>query len=127
MTDWIPFHDGLPNVIVKELEIHYAKGTISAATFGWGIWESPLDTLPGINLSNNLNNLNFSIFPNPAKREITIRSNAKNISIRIFSLTGKKLLETTSRTISLNKLAKGCYIIEVTSNGVSERDKLAIK
>ena len=127
MTDWVPFNDGLPNVIVKELEIHYAKGTISAATFGRGIWESPLNTLPGINLSNNLKNLNFSIFPNPAKSEITIRSNAKNISIRIFSLTGKELIETTSRTISLNKLAKGCYIIEVTSNGVIERDKLVIK
>ena len=74
-----------------------------------------------------MKNLNFSIFPNPAKSEITIRSNAKNISIRIFSLTGKELIETTSRTISLNKLAKGCYIIEATSNGVIERGKLVIK
>ena len=30
----MPFNNGLPNVIVKELEIHYNKGTISAATFG---------------------------------------------------------------------------------------------
>ena len=44
MSDWIPFNDGLPNVIVKELEIHYDEGTISAATFGRGVWESPLNT-----------------------------------------------------------------------------------
>ncbi len=127
MTEWAPFNDGLPNVIVKELEIHYTKGTISAATFGRGIWESPLNTLPGINLSNNFEKLNFSIFPNPAKSEITVQSNANNVSIRVFSLTGKAVLETTSRTISLNNLAKGCYILEVTSNGMIERDKLVIK
>ena len=28
MSDWIPFNDGLPNVIVKELEIHYDGGTL---------------------------------------------------------------------------------------------------
>ena len=35
---------GLPNVVVSELEIHYASEKIRAATFGRGIWESPLYT-----------------------------------------------------------------------------------
>ena len=42
MDDWIPFFDGLPNVIVDELEVHVASGMLRAATFGRGIWESPL-------------------------------------------------------------------------------------
>ena len=36
MTEWVPFNNGLPNVIVTELEINYNEGTISASTFGRG-------------------------------------------------------------------------------------------
>ncbi|MGB0838491.1 MAG: VPS10 domain-containing protein [Chitinophagales bacterium] len=42
MTDWQTFSMGMPNVIVSELEIHYASGKIRAATFGRGVWESDL-------------------------------------------------------------------------------------
>ncbi len=40
MTDWIPFRNGMPNVIITDLEITNDK--IRAATFGRGIWESDL-------------------------------------------------------------------------------------
>lgn len=40
MTDWIPFRNGMPNVIVRDLKITNDK--IRAATFGRGIWESDL-------------------------------------------------------------------------------------
>ena len=42
VPNWTPFMDGLPNVIVNELEIHNAAGKIRAATYGRGIWESTL-------------------------------------------------------------------------------------
>lgn len=42
MSSWIPFSNGLPNTIVKELEINYPTGKIRAATFGRGLWESDL-------------------------------------------------------------------------------------
>ena len=41
--DWEPFSTGLPNVIVRELEIHEASGTLKAATYGRGLWASPLE------------------------------------------------------------------------------------
>jgi hypothetical protein len=43
---WTPYMNGLPNVVVSELEIHYATGTIRAATYGRGLWSAPLYTLP---------------------------------------------------------------------------------
>lgn len=46
LTDWEIFDNGLPNVIVTELEIHYASEKIRAATYGRGIWESKLHSLP---------------------------------------------------------------------------------
>jgi hypothetical protein len=126
MIEWIPFNDGLPNVIVKELEIHYTEGTISAATFGRGVWESPLNTLPSAT-TNDIEKLDYIIYPNPAKDQITIRANTSSINISIFSLTGQKIIEATSKTINLDNLAKGCYIIEIASNDMIKRDKLVIK
>lgn len=41
-TDWVDFNAGLPNTVVTELEIHEATAKIRAATYGRGIWESPL-------------------------------------------------------------------------------------
>jgi hypothetical protein len=42
LADWILFSTGLPNVVVLELEIDECQGMIRAATFGRGVWESPL-------------------------------------------------------------------------------------
>lgn len=42
LTQWIPYGNGLPNVIVDELEIHYGSGKLRAATYGRGLWETSL-------------------------------------------------------------------------------------
>jgi photosystem II stability/assembly factor-like uncharacterized protein len=42
LHDWIPYKEGLPNVIVDHLEIHYGTKVIRAATYGRGTWEAPL-------------------------------------------------------------------------------------
>lgn len=40
--DWIPFMNGLPAVIVMDLEINYTSGVITAGTYGRGLWRSEL-------------------------------------------------------------------------------------
>ncbi len=44
-SEWRNYSEGLPNVIVQELEIHDATRTLKAATYGRGLWESPLEAL----------------------------------------------------------------------------------
>jgi photosystem II stability/assembly factor-like uncharacterized protein len=39
---WSPYKEGLPNTIVKELEINYATSQLRAGTYGRGAWQSPL-------------------------------------------------------------------------------------
>ena len=39
MTEWTPYFEGLPNVIVNELEINYTINKIRAGTYGRGLWE----------------------------------------------------------------------------------------
>jgi photosystem II stability/assembly factor-like uncharacterized protein len=50
LEDWIPFSDGLPNVMIDELEIQYAARKIRAATYGRGLWESDLCSLSAAGL-----------------------------------------------------------------------------
>jgi hypothetical protein len=40
--DWIPFRNGMPSVIVTDLEISSVDNNIYAATFGRGLWKSSL-------------------------------------------------------------------------------------
>ena len=58
LNDWTPYMLGLPNVIVKDLEIYYAGNKIRAGTYGRGIWEASL-------YSNffSIPNANFTALP----------------------------------------------------------------
>ncbi|MBT6964597.1 MAG: T9SS type A sorting domain-containing protein, partial [Flavobacteriales bacterium] len=126
MSDWAPFNDGLPNVIVKELEIHYDEGTISAATYGRGVWKSDLNTLSTVN-SNYFNHVKFTIYPNPADDKITIHTTENKVLISIYSITGQKIISTKSKSINTASLAKGYYVVEVKSESGTKREKLVIK
>lgn len=61
--DWVPFFNGLPNVVVTELEIYYDEedeenSRIRAATYGRGVWESDLFGIEGAPIANfEANNL----------------------------------------------------------------------
>ena len=41
-TVWTLYNENLPNVTVKDLEIHYGSNTLRAATWGRGLWETTL-------------------------------------------------------------------------------------
>ncbi len=42
MNNWISYRKGLPNAIIRELEIHYPSNLLRAATHGRGLWEVAL-------------------------------------------------------------------------------------
>lgn len=54
---FVYFSNGLPNVIVDELEIQYSSGKLRAATYGRGLWETslynPASTAPLANFTAN--------------------------------------------------------------------------
>jgi photosystem II stability/assembly factor-like uncharacterized protein len=51
-ASWQPYNTGLPVIPVRDVEIQYNIGKIRAATFGRGIWESPLDVVIPVELIN---------------------------------------------------------------------------
>ena len=42
LSDWVPFMNGLPNVPIRDLEVHVSASKLRAGTFGRGLWESNL-------------------------------------------------------------------------------------
>ena len=68
MAQWEPFDTNLPNVSVRDLEINLEDAKLIAATYGRGVWETPIPVQlanvdvkfiaiqnPGININCNDN------------------------------------------------------------------------
>jgi photosystem II stability/assembly factor-like uncharacterized protein len=60
-TDWQDFNNGLPNVVIDELEIQYGSGKIRAATYGRGIWQSDLIQSQGVVIAPSSSSIAFGL------------------------------------------------------------------
>ena len=130
MSDWPPYMNRLPNVMIKELHIQYAEGTIRAATYGRGIWESPLNNLPSEITSSN--QLPILMYPNPASNFLHFQiPDNQNISVSFYDLAGKKHIEkklaSKKESVNISGLNIGCYFVEFNNGlGIVVRKKLII-
>lgn len=75
--NWVSYADGLPNVKIGEIEIYYApnpgESRLRAATFGRGLWETPVEyaSAPMAYVSTRaLQNNTSSVSPGTARAEI---------------------------------------------------------
>ena len=63
-TTWTAFSTGMPGVPVSDLDIFAPTGKLRAATYGRGIWESPLNsfnTTPSVAITSPANNATFNV------------------------------------------------------------------
>ncbi len=87
LADWIPYMNGLPNVVVDELEIHAATNTITAATFGRGTWRAPLYSQPNLDLAVvSITSPNGNFCSTTVAPELTVMNSGIN-AITSFQLT----------------------------------------
>ena len=74
---------------------------------------------------------NLSIYPNPTDGDVTIKLANNEIikNIEIYSLTGKKVLETKNEEtlINVHQLSKGIYLVKVLGDRNTYVKKLIIK
>jgi PKD repeat protein len=79
-------------------------------------------------LKTNINTGIVSIYPNPAKEEVSIESQEENFTARIFNGLGQQVQivqsNTGKSTVDLSKYSKGVYIVEVQSSKNTTRRKL---
>ncbi len=127
-TVWVHYSEGLPNVIVNELEIDTTNKTLVAATFGRGLWEVGIDFENNGNVSVkdfSKSETTIELFPNPTTTEITIGlSNVElgSYNLLIKDITGKTVIarqvtnESNGWKLSVNveELVNGNYFLVVT-------------
>ncbi len=123
-TDWQPYFNNLPNVIINELEINFAEGKIYAGSYGRGLWASP--TQYGTILGTDdavLTDEKVNLLPNPANNEVTIQlTEAMETDIRVFDMAGKLVIyqpniEINGRhTIDVSALNAGVYFVRMNSD-----------
>ena len=123
-SEWQPFYNNLPNVIINELEINQADGKIYAGSYGRGLWatekyDSQLAAQQFINEST------VAMFPNPAIGEFTLMlPEPDQADIRVFNLAGQQLIYQADvdingpHRVNISGLSAGMYFVRVsTGNG----------
>ena len=118
MESWIPFDINLPNVDVTDLEIHLIDEKIIAATYGRGIWQSPIPsqlaqndlTLVSLedpetdNINCNVNTISFLV-KNTGVSTVTTFTLNYTINGTPFSYNWNGNLESlTTTSVQINNL-----------------------
>ena len=122
-TNWVFYSEGLPNVIVNELEINVTEKTLVAATFGRGLWavdliEAPMDS-SNVSVRDLAKEFTIILTPNPVSNTLTIttKQDIRNINLQIIDVTGKTVHEVDYSTLpkrthlDLSKLITGHYYL----------------
>ncbi len=125
------FMEGLPNVIVNELEINYQINKIRAATYGRGLWESDIHTVEPVSdfvadytlipTGHYVNFTSLALGP-PTTYEWTFEggtpstSNEKNPSTIIYENEGTfNVTLTVTNNLGTNTITKEDYITSSTT------------
>ncbi|MFZ4411688.1 MAG: VPS10 domain-containing protein [Bacteroidales bacterium] len=104
LTDWVLYSNNLPNVVISELEISASINKIRVATFGRGVWESPLYTPVAVEENKDTPH-QLSIFPSPTTGILSIEMNeigSSEASIEIFTVEGQKVFNTRTKLTKQN-------------------------
>ena len=131
MTDWVPYQNGLPNVIVNDLEISYNDNKLWAGTYGRGLWKTDLYTgAVGIETQNI--NKEIYIFPNPNSGKFSVQApDNKQYDIAVCNIHGEVVFEqrqihSSHNAIELNDVKPGVYFVRLTIDNTTISRKIII-
>lgn len=126
MEEWMPFSNLLPNVIINELEINLQTQQLYAATYGRGLWVSPLFNA-NPNVSVNEIESNIKVYPNPTREVLNIEWNNENNqpqALYFYDIHGKvvrhlpTIKNAATTQLNVQNLTAGTYFLKlVTKNG----------
>ncbi len=118
LTSWVPFDTNLPNVRIEDLEINEFNNTLTAATFGRGIWQTAIQNPLS---SDNFEFNNVTISPIPTNGILNINFDAIDVKdIEVYDISGKLIYEkhqinsdSKSIQIDLSAATNGAYFVKL--------------
>lgn len=139
------FHDSIPLATYEwflndSLVASGAEGSYTATTTGaWRVkmldtngcrWPSQTIFIHALGIGESEAERGISVFPNPARGELNITSNA-GFRWWFEAMTGQRVLAGTSNSgtekIGLNGLAKGIYLLQVEQGGTIVRERIVVE
>lgn len=121
-AEWQPYSNSLPNVIINELDIHEPTNTLLAASYGRGLWASPLGQ-PSLSVRDVLVADRVALSPNPGTDIVNIQfQQAVETSIKVFDTQGKLVIyepENDTRrnhSVEISGLNTGMYFVRLETN-----------
>lgn len=76
--------------------------------------------------TDEVSRIAFSVFPNPANNFLNINASQKIDQVKIYSLQGRLLIESSEPTLEISNLSSGTYLVKAWINGNSSA-KMFIK
>jgi hypothetical protein len=126
LTSFAPFSTNLPNVAVRDLEIHYPTGKIRAATYGRGVWQSNDNPL---GVEENVFANGIIVHPNPVSDQLTLELPNNDIVFKfdIVNTNGQVVYSGSLQNktvVDTSSFATGLYIIKLENNKTFEFKKI---
>ena len=131
MTDWVPYQNGLPNVMVFDLEISYNDNKLWAGTHGRGLWKSDLYT-GAVGIETQHINKEIFIFPNPNSGKFSVQvPDNKQYDVAVYNMHGEVVFEqrqihSSQNAIELNHVKSGVYFVRLTIDNATVSRKIIV-
>lgn len=95
--------------------------------FHRGMWEKLMKLICNVDNVREVKSIQFNLYPNPATDELNIEIAEPLSKVQIYNTTGNLMLSSTEYKTDISNLAKGIYLVKVTSvNGESGIKKLVV-
>ncbi|TXD52711.1 MULTISPECIES: discoidin domain-containing protein [unclassified Polaribacter] len=94
-------------------------GTKRGTAYGYSLYEFEVygTSNPALGI-DKLEDISFSVFPNPTANIVHINTSSTIDSVEVFDISGRKVFITNSKDVSLLGLNNGIYIFKITLNGI---------
>ena len=133
--DWAKLGEGLPNVVINDLEINYTQDKLVVGTYGRGLWEISIfnETL-GVEEVQLSNEAAPVVYPNPVNAgllNIKLNTANSNYEYQMYNVIGglvkKGSLTTGLNTLDVSTIASGIYVVRMTDGTIVSSQKVIIE
>lgn len=113
-SDWAVLGEGMPNVIVDDIEYHEQDKVLYAATFGRGIWKLDLGDFTTNEEYTNTTTPNYNISPNPNQGRFTVKNVVdKDANYEIIDVKGRVVYKGKVKNSFDVSLPSGVYWLNI--------------
>lgn len=135
LNTWVDYSNGLPNVMVNDLKISPDNGTLVAATYGRGVWQTNTYIATGVNTFATTK-INANVYPNPTNGNVTLTMHENvpgDYTINIVTLLGQPIFSEKVNintnyihTFNLSNYGKGIYFLQIEGNSTETIKKIVV-